>query len=47
MERQIDPSGTLARHLLLQFTSFQINVLDMTTRDVLFEWPFVMIYAWG
>jgi hypothetical protein len=23
---------------LLEFTEFQINVLDMITRDVLFEW---------
>jgi hypothetical protein len=47
VKRQIDPSGTLAKHLELQFTDFQLSVMDVTTKDVLFEWPYVMVYAWG
>lgn len=47
VERQIDPSGTLSRHLLLQLTPFQLNVLDVTTRDVYFEWPYCMLFSWG
>jgi hypothetical protein len=47
VKRQIDPSGTLAKHLELKFTDFQLSVMDVTTKDVLFEWPYVMVYAWG
>jgi len=43
VQRFIDPSGMLSKHLILSFSKRELQVLDATTRDVLFDWPYLMV----
>ena len=47
VERRIDPSGVLVKHLRLRFERSQCVVMDDSTGDAIFEWPYVMVLAWG
>uniref|UniRef100_A0A7R9YED5 Uncharacterized protein n=1 Tax=Pinguiococcus pyrenoidosus TaxID=172671 RepID=A0A7R9YED5_9STRA len=45
--RHVDPSGVLVKHLRIRFELSQMVVIDDRTGDEFFEWPYVMVLAWG